>query len=673
MSQSKYHRFCSCNNCYSTQQPSCSCCRCPQKIKGKFGLAWVIETPNRVCSPDGWQVEFTDTPSEVLKKCQNMLMWVNSPPLECNCSTEEDQSECKSDINSGLTLNNSSCNSNSKSTDVEEATQICCKDTVGYCINKKSCECCTDSKKSVSRGSSAIQVEPNICYYPCNDYGIRNTQCTCSNIVSPVYSSPGSTIESSISSRGRTESPQNTAGPHLSPRGSIQPHSLTNSPKQIVPQFLVQGGDITKDNGTGGESIYGKKFEDENFDLLHEEEGCVGLANAGPNSNNSQFYITTVPCPHLDNLNVVFGQVRKGLNIIREMSEVPRNGDTPIVRCCIDNCGEIKPGESWNINENDGTLDVYPPWPDDWNSTSNDKFEEAISNIKQSGNYYFKQHNYIDSDRKYKKSLRYIDYLLTTGKDFNSKRLQNMKVSSLLNLAAVRLKKGRFQDANLYCDQVLLMDSHNGKAYYRRAQARVGLKDYDKALTDLRQKMSKDSSDGGTRVYVGGLQENVKKEDLELEFEKFGKLNSVWVAFNPPGFAFIEFSNQTDAETACDNLNGTDILGSKIRVEIARGKRRGSFRGSRGGGGRGSSGGWRRGSSYGGGGYRGGSGGRGSSRGPPRYDSYGSSRRGSGRDYGRDSYGSSGRSSYGSRGGGSRGSGGGPRYRSRSPVSRQNY
>lgn len=193
--------------------------------------------------------------------------------------------------------------------------------------------------------------------------------------------------------------------------------------------------------------------------------------------------------------------------------------------------------------------------------------------------------------------------------------------------------------------------------------------------------MSKESSDGGTRVYVGGLQENVKKEDLELEFEKFGKLNSVWVAFNPPGFAFIEFSNQVDAETACDNLNGTDILGSKIRVEIARGKRRGGFRGGRGGSGRGGSGGggggggWRRGNSFGSGGYRGGSsGGRGGSRGPPRYDSYGGGSRRGGRDYGRDSYGSSGgRNSYGSRGGGGRGSGGGSRYRSRSPVQRQNY
>ncbi|KAF5308316.1 hypothetical protein FQR65_LT06310 [Abscondita terminalis] len=255
---------------------------------------------------------------------------------------------------------------------------------------------------------------------------------------------------------------------------------------RVVPQFMVQGGDITKDDGTGGESIYGKEFEDENFEILHGEEGRVGMANAGPNTNNSQFYITTVPCPHLDNINVVFGQVRKGLNIIREIGDVQRNGDVPVVRCFIKKCGELKYGDSWNINEDDGTADVYPPWPDDWGTTCNEKFEEAITNIKHSGNHFFKQQNYIDSDRKYRKSLRYIDYFLSTGKGFNSKLVQNMKVSSLLNLAAVRLKKCKYQDANLYCDQALTIDTENGKAFYRRAQARIGLKDYDKALVDLK-------------------------------------------------------------------------------------------------------------------------------------------------------------------------------------------
>ena len=85
----------------------------------------------------------------------------------------------------------------------------------------------------------------------------------------------------------------------------------------------------------------------------------------------------------------------------------------------------------------------------------------------------------------------------------------------------------------------------------------------------------------GTRVYVGNLTEKVKKEDLEGEFTKYGKLNSVWVAFNPPGFAFVEFENRNDAEKACDIMNGSEILGSQLRVEISKGRPRQGRRGGR--------------------------------------------------------------------------------------------
>ncbi|KAK0179210.1 hypothetical protein PV327_008023 [Microctonus hyperodae] len=121
--------------------------------------------------------------------------------------------------------------------------------------------------------------------------------------------------------------------------------------------------------------------------------------------------------------------------------------------------------------------------------------------------------------------------------------------------------------------------------------------------------------EGFTRVYVGGLNETIKKEDLQIEFEKFGKLNKVWVAFNPPGFAFIEFFSLDEAEMACNSMNGTEIMGAKLRVEISRGRGRsgnrgngaGGFRGGRSSGGgrggfghsRGGSGGYRDGNSYG--------------------------------------------------------------------------
>ncbi len=96
---------------------------------------------------------------------------------------------------------------------------------------------------------------------------------------------------------------------------------------RVISNFMAQGGDFTKFNGTGGESIYGKKFADEKFTLRHSEKNLLSMANAGPNSNGSQFFITFEPCSWLDNKHVVFGRVERGQNIVEMMRRVPTDAN----------------------------------------------------------------------------------------------------------------------------------------------------------------------------------------------------------------------------------------------------------------------------------------------------------------------------------------------------------
>lgn len=261
---------------------------------------------------------------------------------------------------------------------------------------------------------------------------------------------------------------------------------------------MIQGGDFTAFNGTGGESIYGEKFEDENFELKHDRPFLLSMANSGPATNGSQFFITTVETPHLDGKHVVFGQVINGKSLVRKIENMPTQADKPNEDVVVADCGELTGDEYENADKKavDATGDPYEDYPADHDAelTAPAAFEIATK-LKELGNTAFKASQTYVGLEKYQKALRYLNET-PNADEKDPKELEGqmkaLRFTLHSNSALLANKLKHWKDGKTWAGYALetadaanAKDADRAKAYYRRAVAQVGLKEEDAAIKDL--------------------------------------------------------------------------------------------------------------------------------------------------------------------------------------------
>eukprot|EP01113_Clastostelium_recurvatum_P018359 TRINITY_DN2164_c0_g1_i1.p1 TRINITY_DN2164_c0_g1~~TRINITY_DN2164_c0_g1_i1.p1 ORF type:complete len:358 (-),score=110.22 TRINITY_DN2164_c0_g1_i1:8-1081(-) len=280
---------------------------------------------------------------------------------------------------------------------------------------------------------------------------------------------------------------------------------------RVIPRFMVQGGDFTNGNGTGGESIYGEKFEDENFVEKHTQSGLLSMANAGPGTNGSQFFITTVETPHLDGKHVVFGRVVKGMGVVRAVEKTETVSDKPVEDVVIADCGELAEGESDGIVvAQDG--DKWEEYPEDFNPEDTNERFDAAEAIRAIGNTYFKEGKFQLAVAKYQKAMRYLD---ESPEDTPEKegKVKASKLSCRSNLSLCFLRLNLPDKAKTECTSILNQDPTNTKAMFRRAQANQANKDYQAAKDDLLKALQAEPGNKDVRTEL----ESVNKKIAEAK------------------------------------------------------------------------------------------------------------------------------------------------------------
>nr|Q5U8Z7.1 RecName: Full=Peptidyl-prolyl cis-trans isomerase D; Short=PPIase D; AltName: Full=Rotamase D [Amanita muscaria]AAV40687.1 40 kDa cyclophilin [Amanita muscaria] len=307
---------------------------------------------------------------------------------------------------------------------------------------------------------------------------------------------------------------------------------------RVIKGFMCQGGDFTAGNGTGGESIYGEKFEDEGFPVHHSRPFLLSMANAGPNTNGSQFFITVSATPHLDGKHVVFGEVIKGRSVVRTIENNPAtNGDVPKEPVVIADCGQLSSDDPFLAERTSTDGDPYEDYPDDEDQElgNPETVLQIAKTIREVANRLYKQGDISGALQKYSKSIRYLDVhqeLPENSPPDLNEQYKSLLAPLLLNsaLAAIRIEPHSAANAmnavantSRALNRLELSNADKAKAYYRRGLAKTIMRDEVGAEQDLKTANELLPEDGAIAAELAKIIQK-KKEQREREKKAYKKM-----------------------------------------------------------------------------------------------------------------------------------------------------